>query len=309
MEPKIEVVRIDPEMAAELLRDHNDRNRPIDWTVVRTYARQMTDGKWTFVGDPIRRSVTGRLLDGQYRLSAVVQSGTTQEFVLVSGLPDDSQTFMDIGKKRTPSDVFAMHQVPNAPRAAAVTNLVMRYELRNMLDTKYVITIDELLSYYRDEANTNLIDRGTSMGDSVKRILPMSPAVVGAVHVIVSRESDPFTVAEFFEKLIKGYGLEEGDSIAALRNWVIRRKREDLRVNRYEYFYLLARTWNDWVRDVPAYRVQLPKGGLTSSEQIPQLVVAGPRDAEPISEDNPLATPRSLTRREREIRARAEKSA
>jgi hypothetical protein len=54
--------------------------------------------------------------------------------------------------------------------------------------------------------------------------------------------------------------------------------------------------------------VQLPKGGLQSSDQIPWLKVAGPREAEPVSEENPAVTPRGLTVKEREARAGARTS-
>lgn len=299
MEPKIEVVEIGPERALELL-EHNERNRKMDFSLVELYRRQMEAGEWRFVGDPIRVSVTGRLLDGQNRLQAVVLSKTTQSFVLVTNLPDESQPYMDVGKKRSASDVFTMYEVPNAPRAAAVTSLLIRYDLRNLLDTKFRLPHSELLAYYQRPENSALIDRGTTVGDAMVKLVPISPAVVGAVHAIASRDSDAFVINEFFQKLREGYGLQEGDAIAALRNWVIRRRREDLRVNRNEYFYLLVRTWNDWVQHIPVYRVQLPKGGLQSSEQIPRLKIAHEQDGEPVSEDNPVTTPYSKTRKERE---------
>jgi hypothetical protein len=305
MEPKIEVVQIDPDRALQLL-EHNEHNRPMDWSLVALYQRQMEqpDG-WRFVGDPIRVSVTGRLLDGQNRLQAVVLSKTTQTFVLVTNLPDESQPYMDVGKKRSASDVFSMYEVPNAPKAAAVTNLLVRYDLRNMLDTKFRLPHAELLAYYQRPENTELIDRATVVGQAMIKLVPISPAVVGAMHAIVSRDSDAFVINEFFEKLRLGYGLEEGDAISALRNWVIRRKREDLRVNRNEYFYLLVRTWNDWVQHIPVYRVQLPKGGLQASDQIPRAKVAHEQDGEPVSEDNPVTTPYSKTRKEREAEKKA----
>lgn len=299
MTPKIEIVEIGPERALELL-EHNDHNRPMDYSLVKTYARQMTEGQWRFVGDPIRQSVTGRLLDGQNRLQAVVNSETTQRFALMTGLADDDQKYMDVGKKRTPGDVFVMFGVLNGPKAAAVTSLLMRYGMRNLLDGRYKITNAELLGYYQNPANTQLIDVGTTVGVTTARTIPISSAVVGAVHAAMSRESDPFAVNEFFEKLRLGYGMDKDDPINALRNWLLRRKREDLRVNRNEYLYMLVRTWNDWAQGIPTFRAQLPKGGLQSSDQIPWLKVAGPRQPEVVSEDNPAVTPRSLTRRELE---------
>lgn len=299
MTVKIETVEIGPERALELLK-HNDRNRPMDFSLVATYERQMSAGKWTFVGDPIRVSTTGRLLDGQNRLMAIVQSGTEQEFVLITGLPDDTQPFMDIGKKRSYADVFAMYEIPGAHRAAAITQLLIRFEMRNMLDTKFKLTTSELLEYYQAGDNPQRINKATTVSDRLIKYIPLSPAVAGTVHVAASRISDPFAVNEFFDGLVEGFGLAEGNPIAALRNWVIRRKREDLRVNRNEYFFLLARTWNSWVQREEIFRVQLPKGGLQSSDQIPLLKPAGPPEKRPVTEDNPVVLPRGLSAKERD---------
>lgn len=302
MEPTIAIEQIGPEEAAELLRD-NDHNRRTDWRVIENYARQMTDGLWTFAGDPIRVSVTGRLLDGQYRLNAVIQSQTTQKFTVIRGLPNESQPFMDVGKRRSPGDVFSMYDVPAPGPAAALTQLLMRYERGAVLEQKHSITAAEALAYYQDPTNTALINEGTKRGLSVKRVLPLNPSVTGVVFVAASRISDPFTVNAFFEQVVGGLGLNEGDPIAALRNWLIRRHREDLRVNRAEYLWQLTRVWNAWVSGEKLYRIQLPKGGLTSKDKIPALLPGGEREAEPVSEDNPAVTPRGLTRREREARA------
>jgi hypothetical protein len=197
-----------------------------------------------------------------------------------------------------------MNKVSNAGTAAAVTNLLIRYEQGNMIDTKYVIQSGELLDYYQREGMPELINRGVHMGIQVKQMLPISPSISGAVYVIASQISDAFLVNEFFDKLIEGYGLQEGDAIAALRNWVIRRRREDLRTKRHEYFYVLARTWNGWATNEEVSRVQLPRDGLTSSAQIPKLVPVKLREPAAVTEDNPAVTPYSRTRKEQEVRNR-----
>lgn len=303
MEPTIAIEEIGPEQAAELLQD-NDHNRRTDWRVIDNYARQMTEGKWTFAGDPIRVSVTGRLLDGQYRLNAIIQSQTTQRFTVIRNLPNDTQPFMDVGKRRSPGDVFSMYDAPAPGPTAALTQLLMRYEAGAVLEQKHSVTAAEALAYYQDPANTQLINEGTRLGLSIKRMIPLNPSVTGVVYVAARRHSDLYSVNTFFEQLQNGLGLKEGDAIAAMRSWLMRRQRENLKVNRAEYLWMLTRVWNAWVADEPMYRVQLPKGGLTSKDQIPKLLVATEREPEPVSEDNPAVTPRGLTRKEREIRAK-----
>ena len=302
MEPKIEKLLVTPEMATEWLQN-NDHNRPIDWRLVQTYQRQMENGAWKFVGDPIRIGVTGRLLDGQNRLTAVVLTGKPQTFVVISKLAEDTQAYMDVGKRRTPGDIFTMEGVTDGRGVSSLASMLMLYEKGVLLDSKYQVTVNETLDYYRHPENTDLINKGTQIGKQVRRALPFNPAVAGTVWVAVSRTSDPFTVNEFFEKLLTGLNLGEGDPILALRNWVIRRRREDVRVNRNEYFYVLIRVWNAWVQGEQVWKLQLPQGGVTDPKQLPQPLPAGPR-TELVSEDNPAVTPRSLTRKELEARAR-----
>jgi hypothetical protein len=292
----IERVDIDPEEALKLL-ESNERNRPMDWSLVGRYARHMKEGRWRFVGDPIRVSSLGRLLDGQNRLQAIIMSETTQEFVLITGLPEEDQAYMDIGKKRTPGEVFHMNDIPRGTIAAGITNLVIRYEMGNILDRNrnYVLTPAELLDYYKTGDNGHLIDEAVRSAMHVKTMVPLAPAVSGCLHVLASRITDVYDVNQFFESLTNGFNLEEGNPIATLRNTVIKRKREDLRTNRYEYLWLLVRTWNAWATREELFRIQLPKGGLQQSKQFVPLIVPNRGEPSPVTEDNPVSTPYSLT--------------
>jgi len=275
---------------------------------VATYAREMLEGKWLLAGDPIRISRTNRLLDGQYRLNAIVKSGTTQTFVVIRGLPDEAQKAMDIGKKRTAADVFSMRGVKSAAAAAAIAGVVMRYDLRNMLDTKYVIQSGELLDFYMADGNRDRVDRAISVAFQVKGApLPVPPAVSGAIHMIVSRHSEAFAVNDFFTKLIEGTNLQLGDPILAFRNWELRRQAEKLKARRHDHFYLMARAWNAYATNEELFRMQPPRDGLVSSDQIPQLIPVTAMLPEAVTEDNPAVTPYSRTRKEMEARGRATK--
>jgi hypothetical protein len=305
MEPKVEIERvfIGPAEARKLL-DANPRNRNLNVHVARTYSRLMKEEKWPFVADPIRVDTDGFLMDGQKRMWAVENSGVTLEFVLVTGLAPETQAFMDIGQKRSPGDVFAINKAPNAMRAAAITGIVMRYEMVKLLDTKYGIEAGELLEYYQDPDNTQLIDRAAVVAARVVTDMSVPPAVIGGVHVVVSRISDPFAVNEFFEKLAKGFGLTEGMPVASLRGWLIRRHADRLKATRGEYFWAVARAWNEYAVGGQLFRINLPSGGIKTSEAIPVLLPAGELEEGPITEDNPLKVPYSKTLAENQRRAR-----
>lgn len=293
----VEDVMITPTQAKELLReDINSRNRRIDWKLVDLYARMMLAGEWTFVGDPIRMSITGRLLDGQNRMQALVISGTSQRFLMIKGLPDESQTYMDIGKRRTTADVFTMNTIAYPVLSAAIVTLLLRYSRGKILDNGYKIASSEVLAYYGEHATE--IDAAARVASSTKALVPVSPAILGMVHVLASRLADPFVVNEFFETLRSGTNMAPGSPILAARNWFQRRKTADLRFKRFDALFVLARAWNGWGQNEELSRIILPVGGITSPRQIPALIEPLPRPAKPITEDNPVVVGRSRTRAE-----------
>jgi hypothetical protein len=70
---KVQVQNIGPSEASALLA-RNVSNRPLRPRYIESLARQMLDGYWQLVGDPIRVADNGRLLDGQHRLHAILAS-------------------------------------------------------------------------------------------------------------------------------------------------------------------------------------------------------------------------------------------
>lgn len=100
------VMDVTPDDAMKILRDHNRSNRPIKPTVVKKYVRLMQSGDWRFSPETISVSKTGRLLNGQHRLSAVELSGVTCRFLFAFGFDDDVFSVLDRGAARTMSDAL-----------------------------------------------------------------------------------------------------------------------------------------------------------------------------------------------------------
>lgn len=123
---KTEVREISPEVASMMLKK-NYNNRKLTKSNVTFLSKQMTEGKWLFDGQPIRFDKFGRLLDGQHRLNAVVNSGTTQSFLVVSGLDDSTFQVMDTGKNRSGSDALSIMGVSYANSISACAKLVIKH--------------------------------------------------------------------------------------------------------------------------------------------------------------------------------------
>lgn len=71
-----ELVDITPEIARSYL-NHNGHNRPIRKFWVRELALRMKEGSFETRRDGLLIDENGNLLNGQHRLSAVIESGST----------------------------------------------------------------------------------------------------------------------------------------------------------------------------------------------------------------------------------------
>lgn len=124
---KTEVREISPEVASEMLKK-NYNNRKLTKSNVRFLSKQMKEGKWLFDGQPIRFDKFGRLLDGQHRLNAIVDSNTTQQFLIVSGLSDKTFTVMDTGKNRSSGDALSIMGVSYPNSLASSIRLILKHK-------------------------------------------------------------------------------------------------------------------------------------------------------------------------------------
>lgn len=115
---------VPPDTAAEWLKLVAPGQRPLKDGHVRRLADDMSAGRFTSNGDPIRFDENGHLIDGQHRLAAAVKAQfTLQNMVVVRGLPAESISTIDIGSApRSTADVLKMRGVTSAP--AGVTGAV-----------------------------------------------------------------------------------------------------------------------------------------------------------------------------------------
>jgi hypothetical protein len=104
---KISIMQITPDLAAEFLK-RNTGNRAIRKTAVDQYANDLRRGEWKLTHQGVAISPGGRLLDGQHRLSAIVQSGITAQMVVALDVPETAYLVMDRGKPRQLRDALGV---------------------------------------------------------------------------------------------------------------------------------------------------------------------------------------------------------
>ncbi len=126
-----EIILVTPEIAAHWLAS-NTSNRPLRKSLVRDYAAQMKGGEWLVTHQQIaftgNLTSPGRLIDGQHRLSAVIQSGASVRMSVAFGVEENTFTVTDRGASRSAGDCAEIPKVGASVMTmlAAVTDPSMR---------------------------------------------------------------------------------------------------------------------------------------------------------------------------------------
>ena len=98
---------VTPAMAAFWLLN-NKTNRPMRPVVVASYAAQIKEEQWRLTHQGMCLDCTGALLDGQHRLTAIVQTGISV-LMQVSRMTTEESAMalpLDVGAKRSYSDIL-----------------------------------------------------------------------------------------------------------------------------------------------------------------------------------------------------------
>ena len=113
---QINTVGITPQIAKDILLTNHEKNRKIKPQVVQSYKRQMEKGLWrTNTGEGIKVSDSGKLINGQHRLEAIIEYGQPVEMLIFYGIPEESMICIDDGIKRSLADAMMINgrAVPN----------------------------------------------------------------------------------------------------------------------------------------------------------------------------------------------------
>lgn len=196
----LQCIAFTPELATQWLK-RGKPNRKLKPTVVRDYARVMTEGGWRINGEPLIVNRHGELLNGQHRLNAVIESGLPSvQMLVVFGVEDDAFSTIDTGCIRQAQDIVSMSGFGDPSALASAAKWLWRYEVTNGALTAYTQkpTNEEVL---RVIANHPDLVASVPYGNSVSRLIGRGTATF--LHYIFHR-NDPVTAKAFFTALATG---------------------------------------------------------------------------------------------------------
>lgn len=165
---------VTPALAESFLLANTDNRKKRGWWV-GGLANMIKRGEWIPTHQGIAFSKSGKLIDGQHRLEAVVEANIPVEMLVVTDVRDDAYKVLDNGVKRTMSDLTGINV-----KTAEVCRVLARLAYGG--DT--ITSADQCLEIYNTgvgEVHDNLIE---FCGKNIK-ILSSAPVRTAATCMIL----------------------------------------------------------------------------------------------------------------------------
>jgi hypothetical protein len=183
-----EIATVTPWLASRWLAT-NDGNRRLRPGVVDRYARAMKDGDWKLTPEPIIIADTGRLLNGQHRLNALVQAEVSLRMLVITNVSEDTFSALDRGQSRSFID-----NTGTAKKLAEVARLAASVmSVRAPTDGEMLRVSEMLLPGYEvlsEVCNTSV------------KVFSSAPVRLAAIATIMSRPDTTDYVCQTYAGLV-----------------------------------------------------------------------------------------------------------
>lgn len=218
-----EVVTVTPGVAKRWLLQ-NQKNRHIRPTYVEQLKRSLVRGQWTASTDAIGFDESGRLVNGQHRLTAIAESGISADLLVVHDLPPNARLNLDVGAKRSFADFLTLEREEvNTAVLAAIVAFTMQFSDKGFrVGWRTNVSISELLAKF--DSNADSYRAAANITGHRWRTALLPPSALGGLYVVFAELNEEDSCA-FIDAFVSGQGLNQGNPILTLRNQLIGRTR------------------------------------------------------------------------------------
>lgn len=264
--PLPQVVTITPEMARELL-DRNPSNRPLDNFLVAQMVSQIRGGGWQVTHQGIALDgplATGNVVDGQHRLNAILKSGVATQVLLFEGVPRETFSVLDTGKRRSGGDVLALEGERDSTLLSATIRHVHLFRTNpsgSWAGSNSRLSNNDLLAIFQGQSDE--FRQAAKQGRILGKELGIIPTAGAAGYFLTVEAAPAARSDEWMRGLTTQANLAPDDSRLAfikvmnsLRNGGSVRRRTDTRGQ----IGLYIKAWNAWVSGKPVKSLRLQKG-------------------------------------------------
>lgn len=206
-------VSVTPDLARQWLKERNDSNRKFRQANFKFLKDQMLTGQFQpRNGQSILFSQSGRLLDGQHRLKAIVESNKTYLLDIKTNVPDEAFTTIDTGAKRSIGDIFDTKGIAKSSGVANSVNMYLKFS-KNPLNMRSGVasvgfTVKDALEAY--EENSHLFQEmfATATKFTSKfAAIPVTSVASLMVYTSLHSQYKDRAMEEFWKPLFTGAGM------------------------------------------------------------------------------------------------------
>jgi hypothetical protein len=246
-----------PGLSEYILTNLSTRNRPKKPAKIKRYAQDLVEGRWGMTGDTIKFGSNGELRDGQNRLAACIRAGKTLRSHTVFGIDPNLFTRMDVGKNRTPADVFSIAGIQYANHVAGSVRWLLILTSENPGDRGAQFSNEALLQAYHERFDANKLEHSIQCALGVRRSTRHPVAPLAALHYLFAEKNLPLADSFFDE-----WAMDRAKRARAPTRYLQRRlvevaRQSNQRLHENVRNALIIKAWNAYLAGRPSTKADM----------------------------------------------------
>ncbi|MFB8239855.1 hypothetical protein ACFC58_25225 [Kitasatospora purpeofusca] len=265
-------VRVTPEIAASFMA-RNSVNRRLDQGHVQALVEAILHDEWKLTHQGIGFDTNGRLLDGQHRLSAIIEADRPVEMFVWDGLPEDVFPVLDTVKRRSAADALSSTGEKYLTLLSSTIRHVLLFRtMRNepWTGARSRVSNDRILAEFKVDVDS--YREAVASGREIAKHVFASQTALAVGYFLTTEAAPAVDVDAWKSGLKSGANLEPGDARLVLREVPKDapkrgvKRRPDMR----DQVSMYIKAWNAWVR--PDDTGELVLRRLRKNEKMPTPV-------------------------------------
>ena len=239
-----QVETITPSIAKELL-SMNDENRKVTPGNVIKIEKALEAGEWQVSGQTIIVSETGRLLDGQHRLHAVLNTGINMQHLVCRGISDTAFKVIDTGKGRTGGDALSILGVVKSNKIGNLIKLLIAYDNKHMTRLATLSNTELVNIYTQDPAKYDLLlEEGVQLS-RIAYVRLFNEYTLAVLYAVFGKHDIGL---EYLMKVLEASIDEKEEIIAQVKGKMLKLNKEaSNRVTKEQMYYVLFAGYKHYV--------------------------------------------------------------
>lgn len=230
---------INPEFAHKLLK-YNPKNRRLNQAHVKMLASQMEAGLFMPELGFISFDKKGKMIDGQHRLNAIIESQASFKMKILTGLDSQVRNIIDTGMKRSLADTLRMDGIENATVVSGAIAKIIIFEQYGRFDAKADRKFHNADYKKAIKNHPEIIICSQKLRPSP---IFRRPSQILALYVLCYKVA-PRKADDFFLRLMTGENLEKNSPLLEIRRIVLNKIGTRNNVAMTDLIFALISVWN-----------------------------------------------------------------